>query len=97
MGITDSAAPAVQAGYSDMRDLYPVRSALPDVPYSACVSGVHVRSCMAKLTSAALSVQTEKSSEKRDSRNFFIYALSNSLKSSMMQFAIISAKTFAKV
>ena len=24
-------APAVQAGYSDMRDLYPVRSALPDV------------------------------------------------------------------
>ena len=24
-------APAVQAGYSDMRDLYPVRSALPDM------------------------------------------------------------------
>ena len=33
-------APAVQAGYSDMRDLYPVRSALPDVMGWRDVGGI---------------------------------------------------------
>ena len=33
-------APAVQAGYSDMRDLYPVRSALPDVMVWRDVGGI---------------------------------------------------------